>query len=452
MKNLFMAIGLLFLFASCSTKQDQSDRSSKILPNKIYQYKLDNGLQVVVVPYDSPGLASFYIIMRVGSRNEIEPGHTGFAHFFEHMMFRGTEKYPPEKYNKILKATGAGANANTWLDRTVYYMTCNAKKLDKIFKIEADRFQNLNYKESDFKVEAGAVKGEYTKDFASQFSQLEEAVDTTAFKVHTYRHTTMGFFNDVVDMPNQYAYSKTFYDRFYRPEYATLLVVGDVKPKDIKRKAKKYFGDWKPGNYHPDIPVEPGQTETRTTHITNPGFIPSVSLNYKVPAFSDTSRPVAALDLIAYMLFSERSELYKKLVIDEHKAMQLFAYYMFTVDPYLFQITAMATDEDDLPYIKDQIFAAIDKLKTEPIDSALIADTKSNVKYSFAMEMDNPESIAEMLSYFIWLTGDPESLNRYMDSFDAVTETDIKKAAAKYLIPEKLTLATISSKEEGGKE
>ncbi len=117
------------------------------------------------MPYSSPGLAAFYIVVRTGSRNEVEAGKTGFAHFFEHMMFRGTDKYSSEKYSEILKSTGASANANTSLDRTIYHMTGNANKLETMFEIEGDRFQNLKYSLQDFKTEAGAVKGEYTKNF-----------------------------------------------------------------------------------------------------------------------------------------------------------------------------------------------------------------------------------------------------------------------------------------------
>ena len=115
-----------------------------ILPYQIHQHNLENGLKVVTVPYDSPDLAAFYIVVRVGSRNEVEKGVTGFAHFFEHMMFRGTDKYPKEVYSAILKSTGASANANTSIDRTIYHMTGNAEKLEKMFELEADRFQNLN--------------------------------------------------------------------------------------------------------------------------------------------------------------------------------------------------------------------------------------------------------------------------------------------------------------------
>ena len=132
--------------------------NQKIFPYPIIQNKLANGLNVVTVPYQSPGIAAFYIVVRTGSRNEVEPGHTGFAHFFEHMMFRGTDLYPKEKYSATLKSTGASANANTSLDRTLYHMTGDASKLDTMFKLEADRYQNLKYSIQGFKTEAGAVK------------------------------------------------------------------------------------------------------------------------------------------------------------------------------------------------------------------------------------------------------------------------------------------------------
>jgi zinc protease len=149
---------------------------NKILPYPIYQKKLPNGLNVVTVPFDSPGLAAFYIVVRVGSRDEVESGKTGFAHFFEHMMFRGTEKYPKDLYGEVLKSTGASANANTDDDRTVYHMTGSSSSLETMFELEADRFMKLKYSVQDFKTEAGAVKGEYTKNSASPYYQLNEKI------------------------------------------------------------------------------------------------------------------------------------------------------------------------------------------------------------------------------------------------------------------------------------
>ncbi|MCB0750646.1 MAG: insulinase family protein, partial [Ignavibacteriae bacterium] len=260
-KALHMLVLILILSGSIISASDLV----KILPYKIYQQKLNNDLNVVTVPFDSPGIASFYIVVRVGSRNEVEKGVTGFAHFFEHMMFRGTDKYPKEKYSAVLKSIGASANANTSQDRTVYHMTGNAEMLDLMFEIESDRFRNLHYSEHDFKTEAGAVKGEYTKNNASPYQQSFENVRNTAFDAHTYKHTTMGFLEDIIDMPNQYDYSLEFFKRYYRPEYCTIVVVGDVTPEQVVTLSEKYFGSWEKGNYESKVPVEPKQTETKYT-------------------------------------------------------------------------------------------------------------------------------------------------------------------------------------------
>lgn len=418
--------------------------AQKILPYPIHQKQLANGLNVVTVPYTSPGLAAFYIVVRAGSRDEIEKGKSGFAHFFEHMMFRGTEKYPSDRYSEVLKSTGASANANTWLDRTVYHMTGNADKLETMFEVEADRFQNLKYSLQDFKTEAGAVKGEYTKNSASPYEQLDEKISETAFTQHTYAHTTMGYFNDIVDMPNQYEYSQEFFKHFYRPEYTTIIVVGDVTPERVERLSQKYFGKWDRGNYSNTIPVEPKQTATRYTHIQKSGFPPYLSLNYKSPAFSDTSLDVPALDVLASILFSEKSALYKKLVLNEQKARSLSGGYLFTRDPYLFSINASVVNAKDLQYVKDEITKALAAAKLKKVDAKVLAETKSRLKYSFAMQNDTPTAIAESLTYYVWLTGNPESVNNLYALYDKVTADDVMRVAKKYFINSSLTVATIS--------
>jgi zinc protease len=424
----------------------------KILPYPIHQYKLANGLNVVTVPFDSPGLAAFYIVVSVGSRNEVEPGVTGFAHFFEHMMFRGTDKYPREKYTEILKMTGAGANANTSLDRTIYHMTGNVDYLEKMFELESDRFMNLNYPEHDFKVEAGAVKGEYTKNFANPYQRLYESLVNTAFDVHTYKHTTMGFFEDIVDMPNQFEYSKIFFDRYYRPEYSTVVVVGDVTAEKVNALAEKYFNNWKPGEYTVQIPVEPEQNEKRTIHLQDGSIPPFMSLNYKGPAFSDSKIDMAALDVLSTILFSQNSELYKKLVVEEQKLRFLGGGAMNTRDPYLINIQASFISKDDFQYVRSEITDAINDIKTNGVSQKILDETKSNLKYSFAMSIDNPDVIANALCQFIYLTGDPEALNRFYSLYDKVTEDDIKMVANKFFNDNKLTIATISEDEKEGVE
>lgn len=426
------------------------DAQERILPNPIYQHKLANGLNVVTVPFNSPDLAAFYIVVRVGSRNEVEKGVTGFAHFFEHMMFRGTDRYPIEKYNDVLKSTGAAANANTAMDRTVFHMTGNAEKLETMFDLEADRFEHLKYSEHDFKTEAGAVKGEYTKNYASPYARLYEKILDTAFDVHTYQHTTMGFFKDIVDMPNQYDYSLTFFQRFYRPEYCTLVVVGDVTPEKVNQLAETYFGQWKQGNYTSTIPEEPPQTETRYVHLQSSEVPPYLSLNYKGPAFDDQAIDMPTLDILSSILFSETSDLYKQLVLEERKVRFLSGGASDSRDPFLFSVDASLVDKADGQEVKDRIIQAIEKVKTQGVEKTILIRTQSHLKYSFAMQMDKPDQIANALCHYIMLTGDPESLNRLYAQYDKVTVQDVQTVAQRYLVPTALTIATITADEEGG--
>jgi len=447
MRTLFSFALPIFFFSAIGFS---STAATKPFPYPIEQHKMANGLNVVTVKFDSPGIASFFLVVRVGSRNEVEDGVTGFAHFFEHMMFRGTEKYNKDQYNDALKAIGASANANTSLDRTIYHMTGNAKKLEKMFELESDRFQNLHYPIHDFKTEAGAVKGEYTKNIASPFAQLEENIANTAFDSHTYKHTTMGFLKDIIDMPNQYEYSLKFFDRFYRPEYTTLLVVGDVTPDQVNKLAEKYFGKWQHGNYEAAIPVEPEQKQIRYTHLQEGSIPPYISLNYKGPGFDAKGMESPALDILNTILFSQNSQLYKKLVLDEQKVRSINGGLYDTRDPNLISIDASIVKKSDMQYVKDEVVKAIDAVKENGVDEKMLAETKSRLKYSFAMGIDSPSSIANILSNIIQLSGDPEAINTIYENYEKVTVEDIKAAAKKYFTPERLTVGTISADAEGG--
>jgi zinc protease len=445
--KITLLLTLLFCTGLMNAGQNAVDQKKGILPYPIHQKKLPNGLNVVTVPYDSPGIAAFYIVVRVGSRDEIEAGKTGFAHFFEHMMFRGTEKYPKDKYSDELKAIGASANANTSLDRTVYHMTGNALMLEKMFELEADRFMKLKYSVGDFKTEAGAVKGEYTKNYSNPFTKLNEMMNDAAFSNHTYKHTTMGFFEDVVAMPDQYEYSLQFFDRFYRPEYTTIIVVGDATPEKVNALAEKYFGEWKTGSHKTVVPVEPKQTETKYTHLKNASFPPVITLNYKGPAFNVANGESMMIDVLNSVLFSEKSDLYKKLVIEEQKVRSLFGQMSDTRDPHLISIGAVLVKADDMEYVKNEIKKAIEKAKTVPVDAKTLDETKSRIRYSFAMSMDNPSSIANSLSAYIWLTGDPDALNTTYARYEKVTANDLMTVAKKFFTPENVTVATISGAE-----
>ena len=224
----FAAVIMLFAQVTAPAAGARPGRRQPIFPFPIRQTTLDNGLSVLSVPFDSPGIIAYYTVVRTGSRNEVEKGLSGFAHFFEHMMFRGTEKYSPGEVQR--RPQGAGRRLERLHDRRLDVLPHDRPGLGagEVVEIEADRFQNLKYDEPAFQKEARAVLGEYNKSASSPFLMLNEAMQDTAFTTHTYKHTTIGFLADIKDMPNQYAYSKTFFDRWYRPENCTIVVAGDV--------------------------------------------------------------------------------------------------------------------------------------------------------------------------------------------------------------------------------
>src|SRR5438270_6063138 len=156
-----------------------------IFPYPYVQEDLPNGLRLITIPTDFPNIVSLFIVVGTGSRNEVEPGKSGFAHLFEHLMFRGTPEYSPERYQSELKKAGAASNAFTTDDYTAYHTTFSKEDLAHILAIEADRFQRLSYEPPAFKTETLAVLGEYNKNSARPTSKLCETLRATAFKVHT---------------------------------------------------------------------------------------------------------------------------------------------------------------------------------------------------------------------------------------------------------------------------
>jgi len=422
--------------------------SGKVFPFQVYKNTLDNGMRLVVIPYDSPGTVAYYTVVRTGSRDEVEPGHSGFAHFFEHMMFRGTEKHSRDSYNGLMKRMGANSNASTSDDRTVYALIGPSRELETMMDVESDRFKNLKYDEEGFRTEALAVLGEYNKSASSPFLPLEEKLRDLAFTKHTYKHTTIGFLADVKAMPGYYDYSLQFFKRFYRPENVTLLVVGDVKPDNVEALARKYYGDWKKGYQAAAIEAEPPQTAEKTGHIDWPTPIyPQFMMGWHEPAFSATAVDSAALDLLQEVLFGETSPLYNEVVVEKQWADTLGAQADLHRDPSLFILFVRAKSDDVMPKVRQAIDSAIEKIKTEPVDAARLERLKSHVRYAFALSLDSTPAIAEQAADAIVLTGEVKSLNQRFASYQKVTPADIQRVAREIFRPENRTVVTLSHPE-----
>ncbi len=418
---------------------------AKVFPYPIHKTALDNGLTVVSVPYDSPGIVAYYTVVRAGSRNEVEPGKSGFAHFFEHMMFRGTKKYSGEQYNHAYKAMGADTNAFTTDDWTAYHEVASSAALEKIMDLESDRFMNLKYSEGAFKTEAGAILGEYNKNYSSPFLTLFERLQDTAFTTHTYKHTTMGFLKDIQDMPNQYDYSLKFFDRWYRPENCLIVVVGDFNQENLITLIKKYYGGWQRGSYQANVPAEPPQTQERVAHVDwKNRTLPYLAMGYHAPAYSDRDIETPTLDVISQLVFSESSPLYRKLVLEKQWVEFVAGSLEDHRDPYLFTILARVKDSKNVDAVRDEIYAALEDAKNKPVSAERLSAIQSNLRYSFAMSLDNPSRIARTLGHFGELTGDPESVNRTYALYQQVTPEDIMRVARKYFVTENRTVVTLS--------
>ncbi|MGZ6123461.1 MAG: M16 family metallopeptidase, partial [Myxococcales bacterium] len=230
---------------------------AKAFPFPVEVHTLPNGLRVAFIAYDSPGLVAYYTLMRVGSRNEVEKGKSGFAHFFEHMMFRGTKNHSAEDYNQTVTRLGLNTNAFTSEDMTVYHLYGPARALPTIIEYEADRFQNLFYDEPAFRTEAGAILGEYVKSASNPEQKMFETMSETAFTRHTYAHTVIGYLKDIQDMPSGYQYSREFFRRYYTPDNATLFIAGDFDKAATLAQIEKAYGSWKGKLDAVRVPPEP---------------------------------------------------------------------------------------------------------------------------------------------------------------------------------------------------
>ena len=444
-RTLATALLLSSLLAMNSQAQTSHPGADRILPFDAVEKTLPNGLRVIVVPTGFPNIVSLQIPVQTGSRNEVEPGKSGFAHFFEHMMFRGTKAYPPDAYQAILTRAGARQNAYTTDDYTNYHVTFAKEDLDTILKIEADRFQNLEYPVDAFKTESRAVLGEYNKNSANPIQKLFEVQRENAFRVHTYRHTTMGFLKDIEDMPNQFEYSRQFFDRWYRPEYVTLVVAGDVRAEEVLPLVEKYWGGWKPGSYKIEIPQEPPAAGPVKAHVPwNAPTLPWLSLAFHAPAFSERSREWAALDILSDLAFGPTSALYKKLVEDEQKVDRLRGGAPDNADPELFSVMARVKKAEDVPYVRDQILKAFAEAALAPPSAQRVADAKSANRYGFLRSLDNTEAIAGTLARFVRYRRSYDTVNEAFRTSEQVTPADIQAAARRYFVDSGLVQTTLS--------
>ena len=440
--------GLLLLGLSVAACGDVATWSAdSVFPFETRLVTLDNGLHAYLIRAGAPGEVAFVSNVRTGSRDEVEEGRTGYAHFFEHMMFRGTEKYPD--YDEATSSIGAARNAFTSNDATVYYLVASSEYLERIIDLEADRFQNLLYSESDFRTEAGAILGEYQQGALMPGTYLDRELRLTAWDRHTYRHQTIGFEADIRGMPEGYEYSLSFFDRLYRPENVVLVVAGDFDFDLAERLIREHYGGWEPGYVPPAVETEPEQTAPRDILVEFPGgTLPIISVNYKGPAWSATDRLAVATQVLGAVAFGSNSDLFRRLVLQERRVQSLGAGFGLPRDPGLLTIQTMVNDPGDLESIQAEIEATVERFQEELVDAQFLADTKSNMKYGFLMRLETAQDVAFALISFIINTGGIQAVEEYYATLDQVTAEDVREAARTYLTENRRTTAVMIQAED----
>jgi zinc protease len=329
---------------------------------------------------------------------------------------------------------------------TVYHILAGKAALPTIVEIEADRFQRLQYEDAKFQKEARAVLGEYNKNASNPIEKMEETLYDNAFTTHTYKHTTMGFLKDIENMPKELAYSRQFFDRYYRPENVILLVVGDAEPEKVFALVEKNYGDWKRGGKHPAVPAEPPQKqEKRAALMWKGATLPMLFEGYHAPGFSTVSVDGPTLDVLAELLFAERAPLYKKLVIKEQKVESLYGAAEPHVDPNLFTVLARIKKPADLAYVEKAIHDEMARIAREGVDEKTLADVLSHVKYAFAGRLSTADKTAYTASFFLALTADLASINAYFALYDRVTSADVRRVAASIFAATNRTVVTMKA-------
>lgn len=423
--------------------------SETIFPYPYQTETLPNGLNVIMIPMESPGLVAYYSVVRTGSRDEYEPGKSGFAHFFEHMMFRGTKKYPASVYDSVVTSLGANANAYTTDDYTAYHLNFAKEDLEKVIELESDRFQNLSYEKPAFQTEAGAVYGEYRKSITQPFALLNEKMQDLAYDVHTYKHTTIGFEADIKAMPEGYEYSRSFFQRYYRPDNVVIVIAGDFDPKATMNLISRYYSSWEKGYMTPSIPAEPPQTKERLGDVAYPGrTLPIIDIGYKGAALNPNDKDFVSALLLGDLAFGENSDIYKKLVIKEQKVQFISASTPLNRDVPLFEIYSMVKKVDDVDYIRDEVDKTLEQFKTTPVAEKKLNDLKKRNKYSFLMGLDTPDRVAGGLARFVALTGGIEIVNQLYTQLDLITAQDVMHAANTYFLPERRTVVVLKGAEK----
>jgi zinc protease len=446
MRNWLRGSAVLFFAAALAGSVAAQEKTGDIRPPRLAftAHTMPNGLQVVLLEDHEVPVINLQIWYHVGSKDE-RPGRTGFAHLFEHLMFKGSAHVGSEEHSRIIEAVGGFDNAETGDDTTNYYETFPSNYLERVLWLEADRMGSLDVDEANFESEREVVKEERRVRVENQpYGYLQEDLRAAAFTVHGYHHTPIGSMDDLnkATLPDV----REFHDTYYKPNNATLVVVGDFNSEQALAWVNKYFGGI-PASAKPiprlDTP-EPAQTEERVvkkSYSNTP--LPAVVIGYKIPAlYAPDAYP---LNLAANILAGgESSRLYQTLVYKDQIAVQSAGFGNFSEDPDLFWAYAIMNEGHTTEEGEKAIEGVLDGLKAQAVDAKEIEKAKNQEISGVILGRDTDEEKAVALASAAVIGKNPDLVNSELERYLKVTPDDIQRVAKQYFEAQHATVLLIT--------
>ena len=421
MKKLFMSI----LFAGSALFGQQI---------KFDEYTLPNGLHVILHQDNSAPVITTGVMYHVGSKDE-QVGKTGFAHFFEHLLFEGTENIKRGEWFKIVSSHGGSNNANTTTDRTYYYETFPSNNLELGLWMESDRLRQPVINQIGVDTQKEVVKEEKRSRLDNQpygrFS-YGEAINPHVFKKHPYRWSVIGSFEDLSNA--KLADFKHFSQTFYVPNNAVLVVAGDFRTDEAKKLIEKYFGVIPKGKdvVKTVVKEDPITKEIRATEYDSNIQVPLLAINYRTA--DNKSKDAYALEMLSnYLTGGKSSVLYKKYVDEKKEALQIFAFNRQMEDYGIYSIGVLPQGDVPLDKLENDLQQDIEKVQTDLISEEDYQKILNTIENDFVASKSGVQNIAHALADAYMLGGNTNNINEELKIYQSVSREDIRNVAKKYL-------------------
>ncbi len=442
---LFFSITLFCaaIFAVSEEKKEEVEETIATVTFDIKEHFLENGMRVLTLEDHSAPMVSFQIHYLAGSRNE-KPGITGISHLFEHMMFKGSKNLEPEEHARIIQSNGGTMNAFTTTDNTSYFENLPADKLELAMKLEAERMENLTITDEKLKSEREVVRNERKmRTVSTPYGLAEETLYATMFDRHPYQWPVIGWDSDLIAITVDDC--KEYFRKYYSPDNATAVIVGDFKTKEALELMKKYFGHLKPQGEAPSIPTyEVPQRGEKRVIFKKFAQAPAFFAGFHIPGMKHAD--TAALEVISTLLTEgESSRLYQKFVKTGKAGSISTSVGIFfpTKDPSLFKVSAIANPGEKIEEIEKGIWEEFEKLKADGVPADELEKAKRQNEASFIYRMQSILWRAVQIGLFQLRADSKERINTYADEIKKLTPDDIKKVALRYFSDDNRTVVTV---------